>query len=61
MPKLTKNDVEFMLREIDFILKSKDLPSCPDPYEGGCIGYHCIKCAAKELRGFAKSFEEELK
>ena len=29
-------------------------PPCPDPTDGGCIGHHCIRCAAAELRAVAR-------
>jgi len=34
-------------RELAFIVEQA--PPCPDPAEGGCIGHHCIACAAQQL------------
>lgn len=34
-------------RELAFIVEQA--PPCPDPAEGGCVGRHCIACAAQQL------------
>lgn len=44
-------------REAAMILKQAK--PCPDSTEGGCIGQHCIRCAAKEIQGAVRSLREQ--
>lgn len=56
---MTKAYRDRIRAEVDMILKSAHLPPCPDPAEGGCMGGHCIYCAAREIRGIVNLDETE--
>lgn len=52
--EIIKGSVDFhrkVQRELGFILDKA--PPCPDSADGGCIGGHCIRCAARELAAVA--------
>lgn len=51
MKYLSDNDLLVLEREVAFILDNARLPGCPDPGGGGCIGNHCIYCAARMIKG----------
>lgn len=44
-------------REVEMILEKA--PPCPDPVAGGCIGEHCIYCAAREISGSVQHLRVE--
>ena len=52
----TMADIDILSKAIDRELKfiEDKAPACPDPCDGGCIGDHCIWCAAQQLRGYLR-------
>lgn len=51
--EFNKGELSRMRHEIEMIINKA--PPCPDPVSGGCIGNHCILCAAGNLRVMLRS------
>ncbi len=54
MAYIANDHVKKLFREAQMIRNAKDRPPCPDPTDGGCIGHHCIQCAAGEIMAVAR-------